>query len=61
MKIFCLFLFLLGAGVSHVNADVGMGIDEAQLFQRDFDEKYFEINHGFEKLRHILLHLVKTT
>ena len=29
--------------------------------QNDFDEKYFEINEGFEKIRHIFLHLVKTT
>lgn len=34
---------------------------DAQLFQDEFDEKYFEINQDFEKLRHILLHLVKTT
>ncbi len=34
---------------------------EAQFAQREFDEKYFEINHDFDKLRHILLHLVKTT
>lgn len=34
---------------------------EAQSLQNEFDEKYFEINHDFEKLRHILLHLVKTT
>lgn len=33
---------------------------ELQLFQKEFDEKYFEINEGFDKLRHILLHLVKT-
>jgi NTP pyrophosphatase (non-canonical NTP hydrolase) len=33
----------------------------AQTFQEEFDEKYFEINQDFEKLRHILLHLIKTT
>lgn len=33
----------------------------AQEFQESFDETHFEINQGFEKLRHILLHLVKTT
>lgn len=38
-----------------------LSILDAQKFQADFDAKYFEINHGFEKLRHILLHLVKTT
>lgn len=27
----------------------------------DYDSKYFEINHDFEKLRHILLHLMKST
>jgi hypothetical protein len=34
---------------------------DVQAFQRDFDEKYFEINHDFPKLRHVLLHLMKTT
>jgi hypothetical protein len=38
-----------------------MNTIDAQKFQEDFDEKYFEINNDFEKLRHILLHLVKTT
>ena len=32
-----------------------------QQFQKELDGKYFEINEGFEKLRHVLLHLVKTT
>lgn len=36
-------------------------LQEMQKFQKDFDEKYFEINRDFEKLRHVLLHLVKTT
>ncbi len=38
-----------------------MNTDEAQSFQREFDEKYFQLNEGFEKLRHIFLHLAKTT
>ncbi len=34
---------------------------DAQAFQKEFDDNYFEINHDFEKIRHILLHLMKTT
>ena len=56
-----LFLFLLGTCVSPVYSSTVINTDEAQFFQREFDEKYFEINKDFEKLRHILLHLVKTT
>lgn len=45
----------------HLYAEDIINTHDAQVFQRDFDEKYFEINHDFEKLRHVLLHLVKTT
>ncbi len=38
-----------------------VNLPDRQRFQQEFDEKYFEINTGFEKLRHVLLHLVKTT
>lgn len=41
--------------------DCNMNTHDAQKIQEDFDEKYFEIKDDFEKLRHILLHLVKTT
>lgn len=34
---------------------------DEQKFQKELDSKYFEINEGFEKLRHVLLHLMKTT
>lgn len=54
-----LLLFLLCvsfSGLAEQNS-----LKEMQVFQVDFDEKYFEINHDFEKVRHILLHLVKTT
>ena len=34
---------------------------DAQKNQLDYDSKYFEINNDFEKLRHILLHLMKST
>jgi hypothetical protein len=35
---------------------------EAQQLQRDFDEKYFfQLKDDFPKMRHILIHLVKTT
>jgi hypothetical protein len=39
----------------------GLDIREAQQFQREFDEKHFQLNHGFEKIRHILLHLAIST
>jgi NTP pyrophosphatase (non-canonical NTP hydrolase) len=38
-----------------------MNLKEMQKFQQDYDAEHFEINSGFEKLRHLLLHLVKTT
>ncbi len=53
------FLYLLFS--SYAFAASTIDTHDAQLFQDDFDEYYFEINHDFEKLRHILLHLVKTT
>ena len=60
-----LFIFVLSGLMvfsqclpSDDNDDIGC--QELQLFQKKFDEKYFEINNGFEKLRHILLHLVKS-
>lgn len=43
------------------DAEITFDLNELQAFQEAFDEKYFEINHDFEKLRHVLLHLVKTT
>lgn len=43
------------------DSDCSINTEEAQVFQREFDSKYFEINEGFEKLRHVFLHLVKTS
>lgn len=57
MKIFCSFLIVSSSLFSGTDLQIG----QAQAFQREFDEQYFEINTGFEKLRHILLHLVDTT
>jgi hypothetical protein len=54
-------LSLLLFNVGHIYADVTINTDAAQSVQRDYDDKYFEINNDFEKLRHVLLHLVKTT
>lgn len=61
MKIHYYFLILMLCNACHIYANDIMNTHEAQQFQKDFDEKYFEINQDFEKLRHILLHLVKTT
>jgi hypothetical protein len=41
--------------------DDKMSTLDAQENQMEYDSKYFEINHDFEKLRHILLHLMKST
>lgn len=57
MKIWLCFLFAFSSSY----AENMINTLDAQKFQADFDEEYFEINHGFEKLRHILLHLMKTT
>lgn len=57
-----LFLFiLLSCGWSNsVNANLGNDLQVLQELQTQFDEEFFEINHGFSKTRHILLHLTKT-
>ena len=34
--------------------------DDLQKFQSAYDDQFFEINHDFEKLRHIVLHLMKS-
>jgi|JI9StandDraft_1071089.scaffolds.fasta_scaffold10828_4 NTP pyrophosphatase (non-canonical NTP hydrolase) len=44
-----------------LGAEELINLQEGQRFQEKFDERYFEINSGFEKIRHILLHLVKST
>lgn len=36
-------------------------VSDLQKTQLEFDDQYFEINEGFEKTRHIFLHLAKTT
>jgi NTP pyrophosphatase (non-canonical NTP hydrolase) len=57
MKYICAFLFLLLPNFSYAAFDT----HEMQQFQREFDEENFQINDGFEKIRHILLHLMKST
>lgn len=32
-------------------------LQETQAFQKEFDETYFQLNNGFEKTRHVSLHL----
>ncbi len=61
MKIFSLFLSALVLTITSTHASEVLHTEEAQQFQQEFDETYFEINEGFEKLRHTLLHLMKTT
>src|SRR3990167_8454175 len=37
-----------------------MEMENLQKYQCEIDEKCFELNDGFKKIRHIALHLVKT-
>ncbi len=50
------FLVVLLCGSLEASID----LKEAQVAQFEFDQEFFEINNGFEKLRHVLLHLAKT-
>lgn len=58
MKIFLVAILILANSI--VRANELTNIREAQQFQEQFDETYW-FHRDFEKLRHILLHLVKTT
>lgn len=58
---FFLFLFLSTPAIVPLYANDMINTKDAQAFQKKFDESHFEINKDFEKLRHIFLHLVKTT
>jgi NTP pyrophosphatase (non-canonical NTP hydrolase) len=57
MKCISALLLLLLPNFSHA----AFNTHEMQQFQRAFDEENFQINDGFEKTRHILLHLMKST
>ena len=61
MRMF-LILFLLASFKVGGDEDGQRLIDteNAQKFQSGYDERYFQVNKNFEKLRHILLHLVKS-
>ncbi len=63
MKIKIVAIFLLSLCSATVGIDAGevMNTEHAQQHQQKFDDEYFEIHEGFEKLRHTLLHLMKTT
>ncbi|MGD0665235.1 MAG: hypothetical protein ABSA17_05845 [Rhabdochlamydiaceae bacterium] len=56
MKYLALLLILLPT-LSYADFDT----KEVQQFQREFDAEHFQINEGFEKMRHVLLHLMKST
>ncbi|MCP5491681.1 MAG: hypothetical protein H7A40_01390 [Chlamydiales bacterium] len=56
---FSMFVCLVAFSVKVVGAESHTYQDQRK--QLDYDEEYFEINEGFEKLRHILLHLMKST
>jgi len=58
-KILLLFTLMVSSSFIYAKGEIDM--NKLQQFQKEFDEEYFEINEGFEKLRHILLHLVKST
>ncbi len=52
-----LSLFLLSTRLLCADKVSTLNVQKSQM---DYDSKYFEINHDFEKLRHILLHLMKS-
>ncbi len=56
-----ILIFTLAASTVFATQTEIVSIQDAQQFQFEFDEQYWQINEGFEKLRHILLHLVKTS
>lgn len=57
-KVLCLIFLFCGAVCAN---EKNLDTHDLQIFQSEFDEQHWQINAGFEKLRHILLHLVKTT
>ncbi len=61
IKIVSLFLSGLFLAIASTYAGEAVNTGNVQQVQKDFDNEYFEINEGFEKLRHTLLHLMKTT
>lgn len=62
MKTATLYLSLLFLLIfARTHAGEVLHTEDAQKMQQDFDNEYFEINDGFEKLRHTLLHLMKST
>ena len=52
-----LSLFLLSTCLLCADKASTLAVQKSQM---DYDSKCFEINHDFEKLRHILLHLMKS-
>ena len=54
-----LLVYLLTLSFTYGNEVIDT--DDAQRFQTEFDKNYCDINEGFEKVRHILLHLTKAT
>ncbi len=61
MKLFHLIFFVVFSYIGYCHSEDFSNISDLQKIQQNFDEEYFEINCDFEKIRHILLHLVKTT
>jgi hypothetical protein len=57
MKYLYALLLILLPTLSYADFDT----KEVQQFQREFDAEHFQINEGFEKMRHVLLHLMKST
>lgn len=61
IKTFSLFLSGLFLSIAPTHAGDAFNTEKVQQLQQSFDDENFEINEGFEKLRHTLLHLMKTT
>ena len=53
--LFSIFIYLIAFSVKTIGEESSQTW-QVQHKQMDYDNKYFEINEGFEKLRHIMLH-----
>jgi len=55
------FLQLLFAVSATAPASAHVETKDIQQYQKDYGAEFFSITEGFEKLRHILLHLMMST
>jgi len=56
-----LTVFSLACICSTLFASQWPDMSDGQAFQKELDSRYFELNQGLPKLRHVLLHLMDST